>query len=87
MEKIQKKERARLHAKKIVRRVCCVAIIVGFLIPATLLSITEDLEEYRPLSFPFKKEEPINPEEKDNQTYANPSEKERSNPFEIVLYS
>lgn len=85
MEKIHKKERAKIRAKKIVRRVFSVAIIVGFLIPATLLSITDDLEKYRPLSFPFEKEEPVSPDEKDENEAS--SDKDGLRPFEIVLFS
>ncbi len=85
MEKIHKKERAKIRAKKVVRRVFSVAIIVGFLIPATLFSITEDLEKYRPLSSPFEKEEPILPDEKDESEAS--SDKDFLRPFEVVLFS
>lgn len=83
MEKIHKRQQARVKAKKIVRRVFSVAIIVGFLIPATLLSITDELEKNRPLSFPFQKEE--QPDEKNNQDAH--TDRNGASPFEIILYS
>jgi hypothetical protein len=83
MEKIQRKERARLRIKKCVRRVVSVAIIVGFLIPATLFSITDELGKYRPLSFPFEKKEPIDPEQQpENESRV---DKDAPRAFELIL--
>lgn len=84
MEKIEKREIARLRIRKRVRHVCAVAIVLGFLLPATVyFSMNEEMHRYRPLSHPFQKDEtPFDPDE-------NPSdipEIRRSEKNELALF-
>ena len=81
MEKIEKRKYVRLQVRKRVRRIWAAVVIFAFLVPTTLFSITEDFTHYRPMSYPFEKEEPF--EEEPNSD----SQMQKSEPdaFQIVL--
>ena len=66
LEKISKREAVRLRVRKRMRRVFAGVIMLCFLVPATVFfSMTEELNQYRPLSHPFepKESEPFDPDE------------------------
>ena len=57
MEKIAKREEARLRFRKTARRVFAGVVIVGFLLPTAAYYVTNDDFRHAPLSHPFVEDE------------------------------
>jgi hypothetical protein len=82
MKKIHKREAARLQFRKHVRRVFAFAIIFLFLVPTSVLYMTnEKFNHERPLSFPFEEELPFDSDDDPANTM---EQRDPTKPFEFV---